>query len=290
MSPARVELSDQLSIDTPELVQLEFSVAGLGSRALACLIDYLLQGTVFTLLFVALVLIALAAPETTSTTAQDASSPGGVWVTAIVLLIIFLFQWGYFTLFEAFWNGQTPGKRLLRLRVIEQSGRSVSFLDSLSRNLLRVVDMLPGFYLVGMIFVFTSRRCQRLGDMVAGTLVIHEKKIVTPMWDGNAARHLTASLMQSNPTESQVRSSGLPADLVARLSLADVEVLENFEERRLHLPYETSLALAAKLAGQMAQKMGTPVPEDISTQDFLSALAFERRAMGRPSTSAANQL
>ena len=278
MGQLPVELRDQLSIDTPELVQLEFPIAGLGSRSLACMFDYFLQFVAF-VLFVVLV-FWLASGVKSSALAAKTSDPSGVWATAIFVLIIFLVQWGYFTLFEAFWGGRTPGKRLFRLRVMEQSGRSITFMDSLSRNLLRVVDGLPGWYLVGGIFVFSTQRCQRLGDMVAGTIVIHEQKMAAPMWDENAARTFTASMTEPVSPEPRVRTSGLAADAIAKLSLDDVEVMESFEARRLDLPVEAGNALAAKLVMQMAEKMGIGLPEGMGPVDFLAGIAFERRSMG----------
>lgn len=280
MGELPVELRDQLSIDTPELVQLEFPIAGVGSRSLACMFDYFLQFVAFVLFMLLMAWLASGAKSTTP--APKTPDPSGVWAAAIFFLIVFLVQWGYFTLFEAFWGGRTPGKRLFRLRVIEQSGRSITFMDSLSRNLLRVVDGFPGLlYLVGAIFLFSTQRCQRLGDMVAGTIVIHEQKAEAPMWDGNGARTFTASLADTVSTEPQARPSGLPADLIAKLSLEDVEMLESFDARRLDLPVEAGNALAAKLARQMAEKMGTALPEGMSPVDFLVRIAFERRSMGR---------
>lgn len=284
MGQLPVELRDQLSIDTPELVQLEFPLAGLGSRSLACIFDYFLQAAAFVLFVLAVVALGtwLGAGTTSSAPASKTPDPGGVWVAAIVFLIIFLVQWGYFTLFEAFWGGRTPGKRLFRLRVIEQSGRSITFIDALSRNLLRLVDGFPGLlYMVGAVFLFTTQRCQRLGDMVAGTVVVHEQKVAAPMWDGNGARTFTASMAESVSQEPPVRPSGLPADAIAKLSLEDVEMMENFDARRPDLPVEAGVALAAKMAEKMAQKMGVHAPEGVNPVDFLDGVAFERRSMGR---------
>ena len=277
-----VELRDQLSIDTPELVSLEYPVAGIGSRAIACLIDYTIQTVAW---FLVLMLIALIgsmvdASSTHVSTSSPKSSPSEAWVMAIMFLILFAFQWGYFTLFETFWNGRTPGKRILRLRVMQQNGRSIGFLDAFTRNLLRVADIIPGFYLVGLIAVFATRQSQRLGDLVAGTIVVHEQKIETPLWDGNGARHLTAGLARVFPVQ-MARSSGIPADKVGRLTEADLELLENFNSRKLDLPLETCAALAARLAQQMAAKMQTEVPSDVSPDTFLDSLASDLRSLGR---------
>lgn len=282
MSDLPVELRDQLSIDTPELVSLEYPVAGIGSRAIACLIDYTIQTVAGMLVIMLLALIAELIPSSPAPAGGSGakSGPSDAWATAIVFLILFVVQWGYFTLFETFWNGRTPGKRLLRLRVMQQNGRSIGFLDALSRNLLRVADGIPGFYLVGLISVFATRRSQRLGDLVAGTIVVHEQKIEAPLWDGNGARHLTAGLTRVFPVQ-MARSSGIPADKVGRLTEADLELVESFNARKLDLPLETSAALAARLAQQMAAKMQAAVPSDVSAETFLDSLASDMRSIGR---------
>jgi len=89
------------------------------------------------------------------------------WAEAIVIFTLFLFNWGYFTLFEAFWNGRTPGKRVAKIRVIQRSGRSIGLVESMARNLVRYVDQLPFFYAVGVITMFVTRQHQRLGDLAA---------------------------------------------------------------------------------------------------------------------------
>jgi len=278
MKDSSVELRDQLSIDTPELVALEFPVAGIGSRSIACIVDYVIQGAAVTLVILGLALLSLSVPSANAAPAKGSSS-AGVWATAIVLLILFLFQWGYFSLFEAFWNGQTPGKRMLKLRVIQQSGQQIGFFHALSRNLLRIVDSLPGFYLVAIVFVFATKRSQRLGDLVAATMVVHERKIEMPIWEGTAARSFTASLVEPVAAVQSTRSTGLAADVIARLDHGDLELIESFNARRLDLPYKASSALAERLAGQMAGKLDASLPADMSPETFLELLANEMRTI-----------
>ena len=97
-------------------------------------------------------------------------------------LSVFLFNWGYFTLFEAFWNGRTPGKRVAKIRVIQRSGRAIGLLESMARNLVRYVDQIPFFYAVGVIAMFVTKQHQRLGDLAAGTLVVRDREPETPLW------------------------------------------------------------------------------------------------------------
>src|ERR1700679_2140565 len=122
---------DQLSIETPELVAIELPVAGIGSRFAALLLDYVIWLAAVVGLGV---LIALIDPSL-----YRFSVLGAKWATAIEVFIPFLLFWGYFTLFEAFWDGRTPGKRVAKIRVIQRSGRGIGLFESMTRNLLRMV-------------------------------------------------------------------------------------------------------------------------------------------------------
>jgi len=101
---------------------------------------------------------------------------GKTWMLALTVLLIFGVQWGYFAVFEILWKGQTPGKRQADIRVINESGREASVYEAVARNLLRVIDALPGPYAVGAIVMFLSPESKRIGDYVAGTVVIHDRK------------------------------------------------------------------------------------------------------------------
>ncbi|MGA8731766.1 MAG: RDD family protein, partial [Terracidiphilus sp.] len=166
--------SDQLSIDTPELVAIQMPLAGIGSRFIALLID--------TLIWVAAILVLalmswLLVPGITAFSKVSAQ-----WAVAIYVLVLFLLNWGYFTLFEAFWGGRTPGKRVARIRVIQQSGRPIGLFESMARNFIRYVDQIPFFYAVGVIAMFSTRQHQRLGDLAAGTLVVLDREQEAPLW------------------------------------------------------------------------------------------------------------
>src|SRR5579862_4076140 len=97
-----------------------------------------------------------------------------IWWEAIVSLVGFCINWGYYAIFEALWKGQTPGKRWAGIRVIKDSGRPINAFEAIARNLVRAVDFLPLFYGVGVITMLLNAKNRRLGDYVAGTLVVHE--------------------------------------------------------------------------------------------------------------------
>jgi len=269
-------IADQLNIETPELVSIELPLAGIGSRFIAILIDSLILSATLTLL---IFLAAFILPALNLLGPKSAS-----WGLGIFFLIIFLVFWGYFALFEAFNNGRTPGKRVAKIRVIHQSGRGINFVEALARNLVRFIDYLPGFYGVGIATMFMSRQSQRLGDMVAGTLVVRERVVEAPMWGESTSRTLTAAALAPNsPIPPPHLRVTLPAPALAKLSPSDLEVLENFFSRRLDMDLTTRAALAGRIASALCAKSGLDIPPEISVETFLEAVAHQFREQGRMS-------
>jgi uncharacterized RDD family membrane protein YckC len=277
------DLPDQLIIDTPEQVSIRFPLAGIGSRFLAILIDTLLQAAGYVALVLIFILIISASPKSGAT--GELSHTGEKWLIAGLILFHFLMYWGYFTLFEAFWNGQTPGKKLFKIRVIQDSGRQITFFESLIRNLIRIVDLLPSFYLVGIIAMACNRQHKRLGDLAAGTLVVHERPTEEPIWGGTGPRTITAAAFQPAEIEPDFLSQynlavALPADSIARLSAEDLNVIDRFFSRALDMDLNTRAQIAARLAAQMCAKMNIEVPKDINPERVLEAIAHQLRAHG----------
>lgn len=240
---------DQLSIETPEQVALEFPLAGVGSRFLAVAVDSLLQAAIgFVLLFVAIGVFT-------------ALRTGGTWIAAFAIIGGFLVFYGYFAAFEAFWHGQTPGKRLVGLRVLSASGRPIRIDEALLRNLLRVVDQLPGVYAVGIVAVLASKRSQRLGDLAAGTVVVHEKGLTAPV--------LTVA-------EATVPSwTG-----AAGLSDAELLLVETFLQRRRELDPAVREDRARAIADRLRARLGPSAP-DLEPEALIEALHARARTRGR---------
>lgn len=278
---------DQLTIDTPEQVSIRFPIAGIGSRFLAILIDTLLQIAAYIALILVFILVLSAAPKHGS---GEFSRAGEKWLIAGLILVYFVVNWGYFTLFEAFWNGQTPGKKLFRIRVIQDSGRQITFFESMVRNLVRIIDQIPSayiasFYLVGVIAMACNRRHKRLGDLAAGTLVVHERPTEEPIWGGTGPRTITAAAFQPAEVEPDFLSQhsipiGLPADAIARLSAADLNVIDRFFARALDMDLTTRAQIAARLTAQLAAKMHIEAPADINPERILEAIAHQLRVQG----------
>lgn len=267
-------MSDQLSIDTPELVAIEMPLAGIGSRFIALLIDTLLWAAGLLLLLLLFWIIQPAVHAFSRLTYQ--------WATALSTFLIFLFNWGYFTLFEAFWSGRTPGKALAKIRVIQRSGRPIGLFESMARNFIRYIDQIPLVYAVGIIAVFCSRNHQRLGDLAAGTLVVRDQRETPQIWGESPARTFTAPLFAENrPLPEPYTRVALPAAAVAKLSLADLEVLESFLARRLDVPLATREALATRIATAIQAKSGLVLPAGVSIETFLEATASQLRDLAR---------
>jgi uncharacterized RDD family membrane protein YckC len=161
---AEMEIDDRYVTATPEGVHLEVVLAGLASRFGACLIDLLIQGVAAGVIIYAISHLFVSHP----------TLQGG-----LVYLTIFLLLIGYPIAFELLWSGRTPGKRATHLRVVRGGGQPVGFWPSLVRNLLRLIDILPSIYMLGMVLILVSSRNQRLGDVVAGTVVVRETHVAT---------------------------------------------------------------------------------------------------------------
>ena len=242
---------EQLTIETPEQIALEFPLAGVGSRFLALAFDLLVQASAIAILVVVgLVARWLVVPRFTGTSV-------GPWTFAILLAAVFLVYSGYFAVFESIWSGQTPGKRLVGLRVIDVSGRPVSAYAAILRNVLRLVDQLPGFYAIAIASVLVTKRQQRLGDLAAGTVVVHER------------------IEQIAVAPRLASGERLGAH---RLSVAEIVLVEGFLGRRTDLDPVVRLESARQIARRMAQRLELgPIDDE---ERFLERLAAEYRASG----------
>jgi uncharacterized RDD family membrane protein YckC len=212
---------ETLVIETPERVPLHFALASIGNRFLACAIDHAIQIVTIILMVIAFTVVA------NYSRLGDRVSNAPKWVIALAIVVLFLLISGYFTFFEWLWNGQTPGKRWLKLRVIREDGRPITFFEAAVRNLLRDFDMMPApFYSVGLISVFISSKDQRIGDMVAGTVVVREREAEAPAF---------AQVFAAPVSDPALRRSFKPVAFTANvnaLTESEIEVVETFLRRR----------------------------------------------------------
>ncbi|HXZ20958.1 MAG TPA: RDD family protein [Candidatus Acidoferrales bacterium] len=249
---------DKLTIETPEQLPLEFPLAGVGSRFLALLVDSMIQILAGLAAFVVLLLSQVVT--------IGYLRSGHLWAVAVMVLIVFVLYYAYFAFFEAIWNGQTPGKRQQGLRVIKENGGPISVFDAVSRNLMRVIDQLPLLYGVGIISVLVSERSQRLGDFVAGTVVVHEKPL-----EGLTAAWRSAGTATAQP------EAAVPRLGAENLTPEEFRVIETFLERRHSLEKYVRDRFAWEIAQRLGAKLNVREEDRRPSEEFLEALVRERR-------------
>jgi uncharacterized RDD family membrane protein YckC len=252
--------TDQLVIDTPEQIALELPLAGIGSRSLAIVVDTLLQVLLYGLLGLLAVGLAAVTGRRASAAAVGAL---GAFAPAVLLLLAFCVYWGYFALFEALWKGQTPGKRIAGIRVIKDSGRPIDAFEAIGRNLMRAVDGLPGMYAVGIVSMFVSPQNRRLGDYVAGTVVVHDH-------DAEVRPYLEKRRVAADP---------LPG--AATITADELVLIETYLQRRYDYGFEARTRAAETIAERIRTKLNLPRESVGNPDTFLETVAGQTRDAAR---------
>ncbi len=250
--------TEKLTIETPEQTSLDFAIAGIGSRFLALALDTLIQ---------ILVGFIVGVGGTMAIGALAAVLPkSAIWGFALLVIFFFLLYFGYFSFFEIIWNGQTPGKRKAGIRVIKDSGRPLTAAESIARNLMRIVDWLPGFYAIGIASALLTKENKRLGDLVAGSLVVRESSFsdLKPVWQTAQA-----------PTSPVLAPLG--AD---KLTLEESALIDSFLTRRSELDFAVRVRMADQIFQRLKPKLVLPADSTLSAEGILERLAYERRATG----------
>lgn len=253
-----VDSFEQLKIDTPEQIALELPLAGIGSRFLAIAIDTLIQFALYVLTGLIFVLLIPAGFSVFSFLPKTLGP-------AIAIFIGFAIYWGYFAIFEIIWKGQTPGKRLAGIRVIKESGRPINAFEAIGRNFMRAVDMQPGLlYGVGLVCMMMNQQSRRLGDFVAGTVVVHEKPTdeVRPTWN--------------TAVEDGQTASGL-----SEVTAEELVLIETYLSRRFELDPDVRLRTAIQIADRIKAKTGLQPQAHQHVDDFLEEAARKVRDRGR---------
>jgi len=227
-----MQLDDQLKIRTPEGVELTLTLAGLGSRIVASLLDTLLQ-------VVAVVVVAIAA--------SFAPAGAGDLAFGLVALFVFLLFLGYPILFEVLDGGRSIGKRAAGIKVVRTDGGPIGLASAAIRNVMRLVDLLPFAYAVGAITIVATARNQRLGDLAAGAVVIRER----------LGKPIPLGQFLSEPEPAGTTRFDLTA-----LAQEDLALISRFFERRGSLSPERRQQLGGEIAQRIANKTAVDVPED----------------------------
>ncbi len=277
--------SEDVSILSSENVRFGVETAGLESRFAAALIDILLQGLVIALISIlSAYLVSIwdygGWGELASQLAQ-----------AFFWLVIFAITWGYYFVFEWLWDGQTPGKRMLGLRVLHIDGMPLTPWGALVRNIVRVFDFLPLFYGAGALMALSNANNRRAGDLVAGTIVARERhdaeRPVLSIAQAAEAFLQAQNTRQSAPQvlageivdkgEFSGRGESLENMIVAaKLGPGDWELLDDFLGRRAQLQDTVRGRLARTLAAQLSTKIGQETPAPDEAENWLQTLATRR--------------
>jgi uncharacterized RDD family membrane protein YckC len=224
-------LDRSLDIQTPESVAFAHQLAGVGSRFLALACDLFVQ----VLALIAFFLILGLALDRSNFAPRGGL--GESLALAVIIFVVFAVFFGYFIAFEALWNGQTPGKKLLGIRVVKDGGYPIDFAASLIRNVIRIAEQMLGFYALSAICTLISPENKRFGDYAAGTIVVREARIRLPA---------------SGVADSQAA----PYAATALVSGEERELVHRFMERRSALSPQRRASLAATLANRIRPRVG----------------------------------
>lgn len=288
----RAYWDDEVSVLSAENVLFEIETAGLAARFGATLIDLTLQ-----LLAAGLLGIGFALFESYIAPMQS----WALWMVQIasglLIFLLFVIFYAYYFFFEWLWDGQTPGKRLLKLRVMQADGMPISYWHALVRNVLRIADFLPFIYGAGGLVALLNDNNRRIGDLVAGTIVAKERgdlgrqkvldihaAIENFLRAGAPAAAELPTLNTELPTTSTLENKSNDVDaetavLLARLDAQDYELVRDFQTRRQKLPEKTRLRVAGSLATRLAAKLKIEAIPEHDAESFLEEVAT--RMQGR---------
>ena len=232
-----------LEVRTPESIAFSYELAGLGSRFLALIVDQAIQILVLLAIFGSFFLALWRAGQARHAAPLTDKFAMSLAI-ALIIAVVFVVLFGYFIIFEALWNGQTPGKKLLGLRVVRDGGYPIDSGASLIRNLIRVGEQLIGYYILAAISALLSSENKRLGDLAAGTIVVRDARLAAP--------------------RSPIERGYEPAYAPTRYVNGDERALiKQFLDRRETLAADRRRELAAQLAARIRAR----VPEELSRLD-----------------------
>jgi len=270
-------MTETLHYETPENVRIEYRAAGLGTRFVAWFVDSIILYVGMFVVALLLTLLAAALAEIFEdffrrlrnllNDAGDDVDSAAMYFVGVMILIYYLGNFFYFSFFELLMRGQTPGKRMCRIRVVKADGFVLEPPGILLRNLLRGIDQIPLMWVVPVL----TRRSQRLGDMAAGTVVVSDEKA-----ELSAVRR---QLSERNAAEARFR---FDYGKLGALKPSDFEAVERLLHRWFKLPEGQRRTLAERMVAGLARKMGVESPPEADRAAFLEdLLAAEFRRQDR---------
>jgi uncharacterized RDD family membrane protein YckC len=251
---------NRVKVRTPESVELEFTLAGIGNRTVALIVDYLIWGAVLIGILIVWSIVSVQLSRYINIDNVE------LWLTAISILIVFTVYTAYFVFFETLWQGQTPGKRYAKIRVIRDDGQPVGVSQALLRSLLRPFD---DILFLGMLLIILGKREKRLGDWAAGTIVIQEERPIA-----------AASFSVSDEARSLANDLLQTANMSALLP-DDFAVIREYLQRRYSLDSRAKSDLSLQLARQARDLIGLQdLPFQMTPDLFLEAVYLAYQEQG----------
>ncbi|MBD2253724.1 RDD family protein [Nostoc parmelioides] len=258
-----MHLFNRVKYRTPESVEIEFTVAGIGNRAWALIIDYVILATTWVVFFLVWAFISAQLVDWWTETFGSATA---VWLVAIAFIVSFVMYTGYFVFFETLWQGQTPGKRLVKIRVVRDDGRPVGLQQATLRALLRPFDE---FLFIGAFLIIFHSKEKRLGDLAAGTIVI---QTTTPT---------TLATFTISEQAKSLYAELLPITDLSRLLPDDFAVIYEYLQRRGAMSNKARSALSIKLAEQVQAILHLEtLPATVTSDVFLEAVYLAYHGVG----------
>lgn len=256
---------NRVTLQTPESVELEFTLAGIGNRAYALLIDYTVSSVIITVFLIAWTYFSIQLYSIVEGW-FGSNNQLGLWLIAIPILTTFFIYIGYFVFFETFWQGQTPGKRYVKIRVIRDDGRPIRLQQATLRALLRPID---DTFFIGVFLIALNKREKRIGDFVAGTIVIQEER-----------HSVSATFPLSDKAQDLANQLQTAADFSQMLP-EDFAVIREYLQRRKIMTTEAQAKLSKQLAQQIKSIIALEkVPQKVPADVFLEAvyLAYQQQS------------
>lgn len=251
-------MKDSVYLSTPEHAALEFELAGLGSRFMAHAIDLLVIGVILISFWVFLVLGPLAFMVREAFSSAETFGSYGI---ALMILISFAVLWGYYFLLEGYYQGTTIGKKMMGIRVMREDGLPIGFYESAVRNFVRAADAFPPpTYFLGGIVMHMDSTGKRLGDMVAGTIVIRESFPKTIESRTGAA---WAARVEKGHSRKPLSLPG------GNVTVKQMDLIEQYLNRRTTFPIERRQELAQTMAAPLWKISGRDKPEETSLSAIL---------------------
>lgn len=291
-------MSREILVATPENIEIEYELAGVGSRLIANLADSLYQLMTFIAVAIVFLLIGMLLGVIHAAWARQLTDFFDSILAAVAVVAFFLIMWGYFIYYEIAWNGQTPGKRQLGLRVMRDGGYPVTPFAVITRNLLRVVDGIPLLtlplvlyglsdhssliaalgglsILLTLCFMLGSARYQRLGDFVAGTMVVKQRAPRVPTLEALAP---PPRVLPEHLAPFALADIGRH---VFEMTVPEYRAVRHAIDRRWQLPLQVQQYAAMRLAVPLMERLGIRPPAGVAYvnySDFLEylAVAFEQ--------------